>query len=68
MSDFEIMLEMLTKTPNFDKDGNILWDVVCLDNINVIHVAADGVLQSSALTFSKKGHFLGINFELPEVA
>lgn len=68
MSDFETMLEMLTKTPNFDKDGNILWDVVCLDSINVIHIAADGVLQSSALTFSKGGRFLGINFELPEVA
>lgn len=68
MSDFETMLEMLTKTPNFDKDGNILWDVVCFDNVNIIHIVAGSFNEFSALTFSKGGRFLGINFELPKVA
>lgn len=68
MSDFENMLEMLTKTPNFDKDGNILWDVVCFDNVNIIHIITEDFNEFSALTFSKSGRFLGVNFEAPKVA
>lgn len=63
MSNFETMLEMLTKTPNFDKDGNILWDVVCLDSANIIHIGTGGSNEFSALAFDKEGHFLGVNFE-----
>lgn len=68
MSDFETMLEMFSKTRNFNKDGELLWDVICFDDVNVITVAADGSLEFSALTFDKKGCFLGVNFEAPKVA
>ena len=68
MSDFEVMLEMLSRTPNFDKAGKVLWDVVCFGSVNIIHVAAGESDEFSALAFDKEGYFLGINFEAPEVA
>lgn len=68
MSDFEIFLEMLTKTPNFDKNGNTLWDVVCFGNVNIVHIGTGDSNEFSTLAFDKEGYFLGVNFELPKVA